>query len=168
MTKLEFLRDVQNWNNHLYLLWGALENTEGPVVEMGMGHGSTPFLHEYCKDAGRELYSYETDKNWMDKFKNLANGLHTHGLVHDWDLVHQKHKFADVVLIDHAPGERRKEDIELWRFRCEYLVAHDTEPAADGGYKMRERLAFYRFLKDYKTEGAWATVVSMKNDVSKF
>ena len=46
MKKEDFLKDVANWDNHRFLLWPALEATTGEVIEMGMGQGSTPFLHQ--------------------------------------------------------------------------------------------------------------------------
>jgi len=47
MTKEDFLIDVQTWNDHLPLLWLALEATkdsELPVIEFGSGMGSTPYI----------------------------------------------------------------------------------------------------------------------------
>lgn len=153
-------KEINNLCNHRHLLWIALERTSGLVVEMGMGHGSTPYLSQYCKDAGRQLYSYDTDTNWLEKFKQYASKSHIIIKVTDWDSIHVRHPEVSVVLVDHAPGERRKIDIELWKDRCLYLVAHDTEPAAEHGYQMRPVLEKYNFLKDYKTIGAWSTIVS--------
>lgn len=168
MDKGEFLKDVQNWDNHRNLLWSALEATKGTVLEFGCGNGSTPYLHDYCKANKRKLFSYETSQEWLDKFKHLESDTHHLELVKDWDEANLKHIKVDVVLIDHAPGERRKDDIEMFKGRCEYLIAHDTEPAADNGYKMRSVLKTFRFMKDFESPGAWATVVSQVNDVSKF
>lgn len=169
MTKETFLNGVQNWNNHLYLLWTALEATTGEVVEMGMGHGSTQQLHDYCLDRGRPLFSYESDQEWADKFMPLVDGgAHSLKVLRDWDEVHATHPSPDVVLIDHAPGERRKTDIALFAHSAKIIVCHDTEPAADHGYQMRAELDKFKYLSEYQSPGAWSTVVSNFIDVTKF
>lgn len=165
MEKDLFLKDLDNQNNHRILLFEALEKTKGDVIEMGMGHGSTPYLHEYCKINKRNLFSYETSSEWFKKFEHLNTQSHRHTFIENWDTVHNLHKNPSVVLVDHAPGERRKIDIEKWRGNCIYLVAHDTEPAADHGYKMRDILSTYKYMKDYETKGAWSTIVSMTRKV---
>jgi hypothetical protein len=163
--KTSFLKDISNQNNHRHLLWDALEKTDGSVIEMGMGHGSTPYLSEYCKAKGRPLFSYETNLQWLKKFKNLECDLHSMRIVDDWDYVFATHPNPSVVLIDHAPGERRKFDIQNFMDRAVFIVAHDTEPAADHGYKMRQYIKKFKYYKDYKTEGAWASIMSMKEPV---
>lgn len=159
MTKEEFLKDVQNWNNHAHLLWEALELTKGEVVEMGMGQGSTPLLHQYCKDTNRRLYSYDNNLDWYSKFTHFTSDHHTLTYTIDWDIVSTKHR-PSVVFIDHAPGERRKIDIERFRDRADIIVCHDTEPAADHGYQMRAGLLKFKYIKEFKSEGAWASMVS--------
>ena len=73
-----------------------------------------------------------------------------------------------LVFIDHAPGERRKIDIARFADKAQIIVCHDTEPAADHGYKMRVELKKFKYLIDYESDGAWATAVSNFYDVTKF
>lgn len=163
MTKQEFTYGVENWNNHLWLLWPALEATNGLVVEFGIGHGSTPYLSGYCESRHRELRSYENNEEWYNKIKN--NHPHKFIKVGDWENIAP---FAcDVLLIDHAPGERRKEDIKKFAGYTQIIVAHDTEPAADHGYQMRAELAKFKYQVDYQSPGAWASIVSNFIDVKK-
>ena len=42
-----------------------LEETEGPVLELGMGLYSTPLLDLLCHEEKRELVSYDDDKEWF-------------------------------------------------------------------------------------------------------
>ena len=160
MNKEEFLKDVQNWDNHRHMLWEALELTNGDVVEMGMGQGSTPFLHQYCKDANRRLYSYDNNLEWYNKFTMFASDFHTLTYTIDWDIVSKKHT-PSVVFIDHAPGERRYIDVELFANKADIVVIHDSEPAATG-YMMAKIWHLFKYRKDFKSEGAWATMVSNK------
>lgn len=159
MTKEEFLKDVQNWDNHRHLLWEALEATTGDVVEMGMGQGSTPFLHKYCKDAGRKLFSYDNNLEWSSKFESYAWTGHSITHLVDWDTVSVKHPSPSVVLIDHAPGERRYIDVQRFANTAQTIVIHDSEPEATG-YMMDRIWGLFKYRKDHTSPGAWATYVS--------
>lgn len=164
MTKQEFFKGVGNWNNHLFLMWPALESTSGLVVEFGCGHGSTDQLHKYC-DGKRELRSYENNLDWLDKFRHLENENHKFYFTKHWDDVELDQ--IDVMLIDHAPGERRKVDLVKYANKAKIIVAHDTEPAADHGYQMRDVLKTFKYQVDYQSPGAWASIVSNFVDVKK-
>jgi hypothetical protein len=159
MLKEDFLKDVQNWDNHRHLLWEAMELTTGEVVEMGIGQGSTPFLHQYCKDANRRLFSYENNLEWYNKFTDLTSDFHTLTWTINWDIVNEKHSRPAVVFIDHAPGERRYIDVGLFANKADIIVIHDSEPAATG-YMMDKIWHLFKYRKDFKSEGAWATMVS--------
>lgn len=159
MTKEEFLKDVQNWDNHRYLLWDALEATEGDVIEMGMGQGSTPFLHQYCTDAKRKLYSYENNREWFEKFTNYESEYHSLRHVTYWDDVVRAHPTPSVVLIDHAPGERRWEDVRNFAYGAKTIVIHDSEPAAIG-YMLDKIWGMFKYRRNHESPGAWASIVS--------
>lgn len=153
------------------LLFLALEETKvGAVIEMGCGHGSTPLLHDYCTEAGRKLWSYETNKEWADKFTGLNNKQHFVHLLENanWDYVKENHESPAVVFIDHAPGERRKDDILNFKDIDGIIVCHDTEPAADHGYQMRQTFAAFKYVVEVKTNGAWATALSNHYDITKW
>lgn len=166
MTKEEFLKDVQNWDNHRHLLWDALNATTGDVVEMGMGQGSTPFLHQYCKDSGRKLFSYDSSLEWANKFAHYSSDSHIIAQVSDWDIVSETHPSPAVVLIDHAPGERRYIDVQRFANTAKVLVIHDSEPAATG-YMMDKIWGLFKHRRDHTSPGAWATAVSNFIDVTK-
>lgn len=161
MTKERFLRSVGNWNNHLYLLWEALEASKYlklPVLELGCGDGSTPYLLEYCKANKLELISYDYNKEWADKY----NAIH----IEDWDTLDWAKEYG-CVLVDESPGEQRKFSLQRLH-HAKIIVAHDTEPPADHGYQMREELAKYKYMVDFGNDGAWATCASNFIDVGKF
>lgn len=152
---MDFLKDVKNWDNHRPLLWWALEHTQDsslPVLEMGCGEGSTPYLQDYCKRNNRTLISYDFNKEWADKY----------GAIHvtDWDTV--KHPDYSVVLIDHSPGERRWIDIKNLCNKVDYMVIHDSEPSATG-YMLDKIWNLFPYRRDLKTSGAWGTIVSTKH-----
>jgi len=168
MTKEEFIYGAGNWDNHRFLLWPALEETEGTIIEMGMGNGSTRFLRKYAINNNRHLFSYENNLEWFEKFPLEHSDFHEMIYLSDWDLVSNNIANPDVVFIDHAPGERRKIDIVRFADKAKVIVCHDTEPAADHGYQMRAELAKFKYQIDYQSPGAWASAVSNFIDVTKF
>lgn len=153
----ERFNTTDNWKNYLPLLLEALEQTEGLVLEYGMGDGSTPLLHDYCKATGRMLISYDGNREWANKYEHLASDMHKIYYVDNWDEAFNS--AATVVLIDHAPGERRGIDIVKYSKTGAYVVCHDTEPAADHGYQMRQHFKLFATVKEIETSGAWATLL---------
>lgn len=161
-------------NNHLPLMFLAMEATKGEVYEFGMGHGSTPYLFEYCIRNKRTLNSYETVQEWADKFENLKySNFHINVInVLSWDVVvddiyGQKVK-GGVILVDNAPGESRKDILAQLVDFDGVIVAHDTEKEADGGYQMRQHFSKYKYVLNYKSDGAEATAMSNTIDVTKW
>jgi len=157
MTRDKFLEEMSGDNNHRLLLWEALEETKGQVVEYGAGHGSTKYLKQYCKDNKRKFLTFDNGKEWAK--------IHGSKFVEDWGVLNPT---GSVILIDHAPGERRVVDIELLKDNFEIIVIHDTEPIGAGDYKYETIWHLFKYRVDVKTDGAWATAVSNTIDVSKW
>ena len=159
MTKAEFLKDVGNWSNHRYLLWEALEATRHlnlPVLELGCGDGSTPFLQQYCKDNGLDLFSYDFNSEWAIRFD-------AHHVI-NWDSSVDWKRNYSVVLVDESPGEHRKTSIRSL-INSRIVVVHDSEPVGwnSSDYQVRPEFMRYAYtydLKSEKPEGAWATWLS--------
>lgn len=164
MTKEQFLDGVENWSNHRILLWEALERTKDsphPVMEMGAGKGSTQFLRQYCKDNNRQFVSFESDKDYARDYGSIW--------IPDWDVMQWFYKKQySVVLVDEAPGDHRKETLELFArhpIHFDIIVIHDSEPAGWNASNYQVRPLFDRFrcvydLKSDVPEGAWATWLS--------
>lgn len=150
------------------LLYKALQETKGDVLEMGMGFGSTPLLNEYCKKKARKLYSFDFNLGWKEKFDHLLSDSHQSFLVKDWDCVFNNHADASLIFIDQSPGERRKIDLELFRNTKGIVVIHDTEPTGAGDYRVRPLFHHYRYVVEVQTEGAWATALSNEIDITKW
>lgn len=152
-----FLKNIENWSNHRVLLWLALKETTGTVCEMGCGHGSTNYLSEYCKKNKREFISLEGSKEWAEQFNSIY--------VEDWEK--HEHKEYDVLLVDHAPGERRHVDIANLKDSSKIIVIHDSEPEATG-YLLDRIWHLFKYRVDVKTNGAWATAVSNHIDITSW
>lgn len=105
----------------------CIANTTGAVLELGMGHFSTPILHHYCEASGRKLVSVESDEGWCKCFRHYESVLHTLILAEYDDIVPKlAEQLWSVVLIDNSPGgPRRAKDFSLLWPRSEYVVIHD-------------------------------------------
>src|SRR3990167_401971 len=140
-----------DWGTHILMLIKVLENSKGPVAELGMGISSTPLLHALCADQGRFLSSYENDPIFIDMFKKYKTKDHDIRLIKNRDEIMPE---WSVVLIDHKPDERRM--TEVYRMaNSDYLVVHDTE---NDLYKYNFNSFKYRY--DYKKFNVWTTVLS--------
>jgi len=170
MTKEKFLDNLHFWNSYLPLLWMAIENTSGDVVELGMGDGSTEKLHDYCKYNARTLYSYESNKEWFRKFERFRTDLHFVEYVgHNWQIMIESHRDKIGVLFsDEAPGEMRKYNISMFCNLAQVIVAHDSEETNDHGYKFSLIRPLFKYSKDFEYPGASATAFSNFIDVSKW
>jgi len=163
------------YGTHITPLVAAVLATKGHVIEMGMGDYSTPLLHEIIgyqrlnaelipRDP-RRLFSFESDKQWLNNFIDLNCQWHTIQFVSSWDLVRIPSKHVSVIFIDHAPAERRKVDIKRCADSAEILVVHDTEKVNYYGYE--PLLSSFRYRFDYERYQKKTTLLSNFMDVTK-
>lgn len=162
-------------NCYYPLLYLAMEATTGDIIEMGAGHGSTTPLHAYATSNKRMLYTYETEKSWIEKFENTANEYHEFTLLDRgaWDACSDMHPSPSVVFIDHAPGERRKEDLIRFKDSAQIIVIHDTEPTGAGDYQVRQHFHKFKYCVEIQvcSEGGistWASALSNTIDITKW
>jgi len=122
---------------HIGILAGMVAKTTGPVVELGVGHYSTPVLH-YMSQVGRPTLSVETNKEWCEYFANqYQNRIHEfycteNKLVSVDFFSNEQYKDIkwDVAFVDNGPETDRAKCVQLLRDKAKYIVVHDSEPAA--------------------------------------
>ncbi len=128
------------FGSHMAALAAAvLQARPGPVLEYGVGHYSTPLLHFLCEETGRHLVSLESDPEWAARFNSMRTAQHTIEVVSSWsatDPLVERNKWS-VVLIDHAPEERRAQDIRRVRDLAEFVVVHDWPQPGERCYAHR-------------------------------
>ena len=110
----------QRFMTHLPSLFAALLATDGAVLELGAGLGSTPMLRAFCKASKREFISVESDEDWAfccDSWHDPTWGLLP-------GLANRQH--WSVVFVDNAPATRRGPDAMLFA-KAEFVVIHDWE-----------------------------------------
>lgn len=110
--------------SHLVPLVRCLAVTSGPVLEVGVGVWSTPFLRRYCGAAGRRLESVEADPRWAAEFgAKLVD--------YDDELPRLAEQAWSVVLIDHWPATRRLTDAARF-WRADHILVHDAAKVMRG------------------------------------
>lgn len=159
------MRYNPNWSSHLPILIKVLNISAGPVLEMGTGIYSTPYLHWACFET-RKLVSYENDQKYMRYFRDYQNTWHDLILVENWDQADIEKPWA-VAFIDHASGLRRKQDIKRLANFAQYIIVHDTEPEADNDYKYTEIYPLFKYRYDFTLSPAHTSVLSNFVDLGK-
>lgn len=150
------------YGSHIPILVKLLSITSRDVLEMGAGYFSTPLLHWLCISQRRRLFTYENDVTYYHQFA-INNPLHKIYLVENWDEA-QIEKPWDVVLIDHAPPERRKVDIIRLASWAKYIVIHDTNWRQEKHYHYKEIWHLFKYRWDYHVH-CQTTVVSNFIDI---
>lgn len=147
------------------LLYLGMLETKKAIIECGMGEFSSKLLH----DTNKPVISYETSQEWFDKFPTIYPKKRIHA--DSWiPVLLDAASKTSIFFIDQAPGEIREKCIEslvLHNFDG-IIVAHDTEPSADHGYKMRQHFPRFKYVCEVQTDGAWATAMSNTVDVTKW
>lgn len=142
--------------SHIPVLNKLLDENIKAVLEFGAGWYSTPLLFWRCLDKNIEFNSYETNKDWVKTLDGLAT------YVDSYDKVEEKE--YGIVLIDHAPAERRIVDIKRFRDLADYIVIHDAEPENDKLYKYSKIYNLFKYRYTYKKHKPFTTVLSNKKE----
>jgi|SRR3989344_4059406 len=156
-----------DWSSHIPVLIKAMEITDGPVLELGLGISSTPLLHMLCSDQGRPLVSYDHEQQYADMFRKYRSDNHTIRLVNNWDDMDAKEHNWSVVLLDHKPDERRVVEIQRLAW-ADYLVVHDSEPHNNHIFGYDKIYALFKYRFDYTKARTHTTVLSNSKDLKEF
>ena len=144
---------------HLPLLMKAMEVSTGRVAEIGAGFFSTPYLHWQTYLQRRKLVTFENDLKFLRFFDRYQTEWHDLVPVTDWDTIDLSSEWG-VALIDHAPAERRIQEIKRLADTCDFIVVHDTEGRREGYYHYRDTLATFKYRKDFTAVRPHTCVVS--------
>jgi hypothetical protein len=130
-----FTHRTSDYATHQPVLYRIVAMTDGPILELGCGRGSTPLLHRFAR--GRQIVSVDNDPHWLRLFRARYEGAgHRFVLTDDWDRTLGDGTLDgewSVVFIDQSPWEARYRSLMRLRDRAEYIVLHDADyfPAHD-------------------------------------
>ena len=145
--------------SHLPVLTRLLPTTTGPVLELGIGLYSTPYLHWICSASRRQLTSYDSDPKWIRYFRDAKSDIHEVALIDDWDKM-PIDMFWDIAFIDHAPDHRRSIEAKRLANNAKYLILHDTEPEVDSLYGYSQIYPLFKYRYDYTLAKPYTTILS--------
>jgi len=157
----------RHWGSHLPVLIKLMGMTDGPVLEMGMGLYSTPFMHWACFSQKRKIVSYDSDEKYFEMNKDYTDPeFHDVHFVTDWSLTDIERSW-DVVLIDHTV-ERRSVDTMRLANHAKYIILHDTNWQQNKHYHYKEQVfPNFKYRFDYTATKPFTSVVSNLIDVTK-
>lgn len=98
------------------------------MLELGIGHFSTPHLHVLCGATGRNLWSVEDNREWFDPFaaKYESPEHRFISLPYPEAIAEASTRSWSVVFIDHSPGgENRAFAFKTFANISRFMVVHD-------------------------------------------
>lgn len=121
---------VNKWASFMPTLLQVFASTQGPVLEVGVGHYSTGVLHELCEAMCRPLTSVEEEPGWAQKFGSKYSGGEGSGhqfIIGNYDEIipYLSAQEWGMVFLDHSPGPRRAKDMKTLSKCTDYFVVHD-------------------------------------------
>lgn len=155
------------YGSHLPVLTKVVNITKGPILELGIGLYSTPYLHYTCLPVARKLVSFESEAGWIRYFRDCRTNFHEVNLVEDWDKLEISGPW-DVAFIDHAPDARRHIEAKRLVNRAKYIILHDSDPENDTLYKYSEIYSLFKYRFDYIECKPNTTILSNFIDLKDF
>lgn len=149
-------QSTNDWDSHRELLWLAVKNTKGKVVEFGMGYGSTPLLDKVCYIQKRMFSSWETNYDWYNIMVNKCIMETTSlGCTTNYfnNIIEKDNGYIGLLFIDCAPAEIRKELIIKYSEIAKVIVVHDSEKSSQFCYGLEPILSNFSFRLDYEPIG---------------
>lgn len=131
MTITEEMRAATEWGSHMPALLACVAASTGPVLEIGVGHFSTPHLHAICATMGRSLVSVESDDAWFTQMAYIYDSGR-HGFIRSVDEAILPMVRWGVAFIDHSPGgANRASAFQKLIGVSDYVVMHDAQKDAE-------------------------------------
>lgn len=157
------------WGTHMPVLIHLVNKTTGPILELGTGLYSTPFLHWACFDKKRELVSYDSEEKYFNLSAQYGSDYHQVNFVIDWDHIPITNKKWDIAFIDNHPGEKRK-DLALKVKDCaRFIILHDAWWKEDAVYQYKSIYPFFKYTYIHPvTRKGPTAIVSNFEDVESF
>lgn len=160
------MRIGKSRGSYLPVLMKAISITKGPILELGMGFCSSPYLHWACYHTKRRLVSYENNAEYFQFAMSWKDDFHSINCVTDWDSINLKEPWS-VAFVDHSPSLRR--GIEISKLlHSDYVVIHDSENAHMVSYGLDQVFKMFKYRYKYNNAFPHTSIWSNKYDVREF
>ncbi len=167
--------------SYMPVLLKIVQMTTGPILELGAGLHSTPYLHWACYAAKRKLVTLEDHPDWWDYLNGFKCDYHNVHCVIDWNVIDLSEQW-DVAFVDHdpieqknlvgrTPGEpykrKRYEDVARLT-HAQYVICHDAENSSDNKYGYSKIANLFKYRWKYSGASPYTAIFSNFHDVSNF
>jgi len=161
------MRIGANRGSYLPVLTKLVSQTDGPVLELGMGFCSSPYLHWACHPTKRKLVSYENNPEYYQYAISWKKDFHEVYCISDWDAANFDTMPWTIVFVDHSPAIRRgTECVRL--AHADYLIIHDAENANAKKYGLDKVYRKFKYRYKYTDSYPYTSIWSNKHDVRDF
>lgn len=122
---------------HQPVLQHFTKDNRKPILELGSGDGSTPYLHALACLHKVKLTTLDNDEKWLSNYTHLRGEYHAlHALpqkcgasvwvdrMRSMGLSNQK---WGVVFIDQHPWAARVAAIEMFKTQADWIIVHDAD-----------------------------------------
>ena len=114
----------QEWGSHLPALIACVSACDGPMLEIGCGHYSTPCLHAICAVQGKQLITLEVEDSWRNQFARYKASFHYLTKQTEDVLRECAQKKWGVVFVDDLAGSRASR-AEMFFDSADFMLFHD-------------------------------------------
>lgn len=165
--------NTEEWGSHQPLLIHVLNTIDtGDVFEFGMGYNSTPIFNTICGNQKRNVLSIDFDFDWFNKFTHYQSDWHKIMCL-DVDLFKGKrydflNKHYSVLFVDAGPAWTRPMMIDFMKNNVDYIIAHDTNDAAENKLVVGYGYDFsgFKHVHHFKKVRRNSTLVSNLNEIN--
>jgi hypothetical protein len=162
----EAMRLGKRRGSYMPVLTKLVAQTTGPILELGVGFCSTPYLHWACFPTRRKLVSYENNKDYYAFAESWGDSYHEIYCINDWDKTDFSRDWS-IAFLDHSPGPRRGVD-SLRLIHADYLVIHDSENSQAHKYGLDKVYRRFKYRYKYNDTYPYTSIWSNKHDVRNF
>ena len=151
-----------SYNSHYSVLAGVVAGTQGPILELGAGDGSTPMLHYIASTMDRPILTADTNAEWLAKYVGYGTHLHTFKFVEGWKEFKDPFERIGCIFIDCAPGEAREHLARRYKNRADFVVCHDSEKdyASGGNYQYEKVIPEFKHVSEFRRFRPYTLIMS--------
>jgi len=155
--------------SHLPVLMKLFGITNGPIIELGSGTFSTPYLHWACFPNKRPLLTLEDHKDWFDSYMGqFKSDYHEIKFVEDWNAIDLSTPWS-IAFVDHDNQQGRKRYQDVSRLtHADYVVCHDAENYSNHKYGYFHNYREFKYRWKYTACYPYTMVFSNKHNLKDF